>query len=239
MRRTFAILFSLSALTAAAALDWTAEADSLYATRDAPGVSDQLETLLNAKLKDDPKSYEALWRLARIQYWKSESLSGDPKADAGLACWDVAKRAIETSPEGVEGLYWEATCVGARSEGMGILHALTHGLEKKFREPLDAALRVNKSYQNCSPLNAIGRYWYKLPWPKYDGDKSIAALEDAIKTCPQDLRARVYLAETWIKEGNKKRATELLDEVDKGDETYDPPEARRAKDFAKKARAKL
>ncbi len=245
MRAAITLAVTLFAFTATAA-DWATEADALYSRRDEPGVSDRLKKMIEETLKEVPGSYAALWRLLRIAYWQSEPLTGEAKAAAGLACWDVAKRAVAaspngstTSPNGVEALYWEAVCVGARAEGLGMVHALWDGLEQKFRAPLDAALDLNKTYQNCAPLRALGRYWYQLPWPKYAGAKSIAALEEAIKICPKDLRARVYLAETLVKEGQAPRAQSLLEEVAKGDENYDPPEARRAKALGKAVRARL
>jgi tetratricopeptide (TPR) repeat protein len=45
----------------------------------------------------------------------------------------------------------------------------------------------------------MGRYWYKLPWPKRDLQKSIRYLKEAAEAAPYSMRGRVYLAESYLK----------------------------------------
>jgi len=56
----------------------------------------------------------------------------------------------------------------------------------------------------------VGRYWYKLPWPKRNIKKSIACLEEAVASAPTNIRGHFYLAESYLKDKEKKLAKEQL-----------------------------
>jgi Tfp pilus assembly protein PilF len=56
----------------------------------------------------------------------------------------------------------------------------------------------------------MGRYWYKLPWPKRDIKKSIQYLREAAEAAPFSVRGRVYLSESYLKGGDKELAKEEL-----------------------------
>lgn len=247
MRATLAMFAAavavVSAVAAVARADspaWNAEADALNLQRDDAAAAARYEALLQAKLKEDPKSYDALYRLAALHLWKGDGLpEGREKADAGKECWQIAERALAVEPKGAQALYNKAACVGSYSEAVGVAHALWEGLEGKFRGALDPVVAGDKKLEHCGPLNLLGRYYFDLPWPKHDGKRSMEVLDDALKTCPEDLRAAFYLAETTADEGQKDRAKKLLDQVDAGSDAYDPPEARRVKALAKTLRSKL
>ncbi len=114
-----------------------------------------------------------------------------------------------------------------------LIAALRQGIEGKFLGHLNKAMAIDKKYDNAGPLNALGRFYFELPWPKYDGDKSIELLREAIALVPNDLRARVYLADTLLEEDEPAEAKKLLDEVLASRPGVDPPEERRAQELAK------
>jgi cytochrome c-type biogenesis protein CcmH/NrfG len=85
-----------------------------------------------------------------------------------------------------------------------------------------------------------GRYYYELPWPKYDGEKSELSFRKALRSSPTNLRAKVYLAELYIKEDHPAEARKLLDAVLAAKiGAYDPPEERRAQGLARAALAQI
>jgi tetratricopeptide (TPR) repeat protein len=65
-------------------------------------------------------------------------------------------------------------------------------------------------YDYAGPLRAVGRYWYKLPWPKRNIKKSIGYLEEAVDSAPTNIRGHVYLAESYLKAKEKELAKEQL-----------------------------
>ena len=55
--------------------------------------------------------------------------------------WDLAERAIVVNPNDVAGYYWAAFCMGNYALGLGVVKALSQGMEAKFRERLTARRR--------------------------------------------------------------------------------------------------
>ena len=112
-----------------------------------------------------------------------------------------------------------------------MLKALTSGIEGKFLERLDKSIELDPKFNRSGPL-LKGRYHFTLPWPKRDSKKSKQWLEKALAQSPENLRVKYYLAATLLKDGKKKDAKKLIDEVMDGDESYDPAEARLVKRLA-------
>jgi cytochrome c-type biogenesis protein CcmH/NrfG len=129
--------------------------------------------------------------------------------------------------------------IGAYSQAVGILKALTDGLEGKFNERLDLALKLDPAFDRAGPLLAKGRYYYELPWPKRDLKKSASFFRKVIEQHPESLRARFYLAEMLLADGEKKKAHELLLEVSQGGVAYDPAEGQLVQRWARKLQANI
>jgi hypothetical protein len=214
--------------------------DALWPRRDDPKVAKQLQSLSKEALQRSPNDYGMLWRSARLTQWQADGIDSDEyKKLLGKSCWDVGLKAVAQDANRVEGQYVTAACIGAYSEGTGIVSALSQGLEGKFNEHLDKAISLNPRHSNCAPLIAKGRYFFKLPWPKRDLDKSAAEYEKAIKACPQALRAYLWLAETQLDQDHAQQAKATVQKALNGAIGYDPPEGRRVKAWAKKVEAKI
>lgn len=214
--------------------------DALWPRRDSTAVAKQLQGIVNEGLKRNPNEYGLLWRSARLTQWQADGLDSDEyKKILGKQCWDVGTKAVAQNPNRVEGQYVTAACIGAFSEGTGIVSALAQGLEGKFNGHLDKAISLDPRYSNCAPLIAKGRYFFKLPWPKRDLDKSAAEYQKAIAACPQALRAYLWLAETQLDQDHAKQAKASVEKAKNGAVSYDPPEGRRVKAWAKKLEAKI
>ncbi len=217
-----------------------AKFDALWPKRDDPAAAAELQRLI-PDLKGAP-DYDELWRATRWYDWMADGAEGDAKRDLGKAGWDVGELAKKLKPDGLEGKYWTSVCIGAYSEAVGILKALTSGLEPKFRDPILEVIKADPDSKapglTVSPTVAIGRYYDRLPWPKHSTDKAKEWLGRAIKAEPGALRAHYYLADA-IKGDDKEAAKKELAFVLAGDEAYDPPEARRVKRWAKALLAQL
>lgn len=230
------LAFSLCALLLSADPE-LAKFDDLWAKRDDPAAATDLANMVrDFKATAD---YDKLWRSARWYFWMSdgENVDDNQKKVYGKTGWDIGDLAKKARPDGLEGKYWTSVCIGSYSEAVGVMKALTQGLEGKFRDPLLEVVKADPTYQNANinfvgPEVAIGRYYDKLPWPKHSTDKAKDWLNRAIKAHPEDLRAHLFLAAA-IKGDDKVAAKKELNFVLSGDESYDPPEARRVKHFAK------
>jgi tetratricopeptide (TPR) repeat protein len=213
-----------------------ARADAAWPERDQPGKLEAMRTDLEAAERAAPDDYGVLWRLSRLYFWLSDdpALPDAEKSKLGKKGWELGDRATAANPKGVEGWFYAAGGMGNYSLGIGILNALSQGIEGKFKERLSKAEAIDPGFNAGGIANAWGRFYFKLPWPKYDAKKSESYLRKAIKMNPDNVRARVYLAELYQKENHPKEARKLLEEATAHDPgRYDAPEERRYQQRAK------
>jgi hypothetical protein len=187
-----------------------AEGDALYARRYEKVTWWQALNKYNAALGMDPKNYGAMWRVARSYFFIAErQTDDDTKEQYGKTGWDWGLKAIKLNPKGVEGHYFAGIALGQYAQAISILSALAKGLDGDYRELIGAALKIDRYHDGAGPVIAMGRYYFTLPWPKYDGEESIKFLREAIAHGDK-LRSHFYLAETLLSED---QAAEALKEV--------------------------
>ncbi|HEX8438061.1 tetratricopeptide repeat protein [Archangium sp.] len=214
--------------------------DALYARRGEAAAVKQLDEALTQALKASPEDYEVLWRAARLRQWQADGAAdAKVKKNLGKQTWELGDKARKLAPDRVEGQYFAAVGIGSYSQAVGILTALGEGLEGKYNERLDAALKLDPMYERGGPLLAKGRYYYELPWPKRDLKKSASLFQKAIAKHPEQLRAWLYLAETLLADGEEKKAHEAILKVSQGSVGYDPAEGQRVQGWAKKVQAAI
>ncbi len=207
-----------------------ASVDEQWARRDAPGAVDAMRARLAEAERLAPNDYDVLWRQARLYFWLADdpSLPKNDKSRLGRVSWQYGDRATAANPARVEGWDYAAAGMGNYALGVGIFTALRQGLEGKFKERLARATRIDAKFEDGAIQTAWGRFWYELPWPKYDARKSRHALEDALKLNPDNVRAHVYLADLLEKEDHPKEArAELEKAIANPPGRYDAPEERR------------
>jgi cytochrome c-type biogenesis protein CcmH/NrfG len=123
---------------------------------------------------------------------------------------------------------------------MGIVTALFEGMESKYLDRLRKAQEIDPGFEHGAIDISWGRYYYSLPWPKYDAQKSEQFLQKALRQNPSNVRVRVYLADLFLKEGHpemSKRQLQKALEVPEG--AYDAAEIRRYQEQAREALAKI
>jgi len=211
--------------------------DELWAHRDAPAdTQNELARLAKGELAKDPASFEGNWRRAALLVWQADGAAdgSELKAQLGKLAWEAADKSVAAKPDDVRGQYFGGTGIGLYSEGVGILTALSQGLEGKFRDRIQAALRIDKDFLDGGPQVVWGRYFFKLPWPKRDVAQSIRVLSAAVEQHPRNLRAKLYLADSLAEDGKGAEAKKLAQEIVDATVGGDPPEERRMKDLAKR-----
>jgi hypothetical protein len=218
-----------------------ADVDAAFAERDAPGRLEVVRARLEEAEKIAPDDFEVLWRRARLYVWLSDDprLEGEEKSRLGKRAWDDAERAAAASPARVEGWYYAAVGMGNYSLGIGVITALRKGIEGKFKDRLKKAEAIDPGFLDGAIATAWGRFYFKLPWPKYDARKSEIYLRRALERNPASVRAHVYLADLYEKEDRPGQAREELEAaVGRPAGAYDPPEERRYQDVARERLAR-
>jgi len=214
---------------------------ALYPRRDNSAKAQEAITMLEAALAEEPDNFELLIQLARFYYWTADTAGSDSlKSSRGKTCWDYAERAKQINSSVVEGHYWVMACVGAYSEGVGILKAVSQGLADKFKTHGEKAVSIDANHDSGGPLRGMGRYYFALPWPLRDLDNSRSYLERALAVDGTHGRNLYYLADLERDEGNEDQARAYLERIlaltpsgDKG------PDARLYKPLAQEMLADL
>ncbi|WP_373045125.1 tetratricopeptide repeat protein [Vulgatibacter sp.] len=211
------------------------EADALYAARHQAGNLDRSDDALATAEKLAAGRYETLWRKSRSLFWRGEIASEDDDRERfAKQGWDVAEEALQAKPGGAEGHYYAAINAGTYGQAIGILKALTQGVEGPFVDHLRVAMKKAPNLDDGGPATAMGRYHYELPWPKYDGEESERILRQVVEKHPRNLRAKLYLAETLLKEGNPQESLALLEAIEATKGSGDPAETQLVRKRAKR-----
>jgi hypothetical protein len=219
-----------------------AASDAAYLRRDEPGQAAVVKSSLDQAEKLAPDEFEVVWRLSRYYFWTADDprVTNEEKSRLGKLGWDYGDRAAAMRPERVEGWFYGASGVGQYSLGISVVTALFQGMESKFTDRLRKAQSIDPSLNGYAADVSWGRYWYELPWPKYDAQKSEKAYRAALRRNPANLRAKAYLAELFMKEDYVKEAQKLLEEVLAAKPgAYDAPEERRSQEIARALMVKL
>lgn len=228
---------------AAGASNLAEQVDALHARRDDPAALAEARRLLDRAVAQAPSDHAVLWRAARLYFWLSDdrSIATEERSRLGKTGWEIAERAIRAKPDHPAGHYWAAVNMGNYAIGLGVVRALTMGLEGKFRERLSRAEQLAPGYEHGAIDVAWGRFYEKLPWPKRDRKRAEAHLRKVLEVRnPHSLRARVFLADTLRNTGRTSEARRLLAEVMAAvPGRYDAPEERRSKALAAALLAEL
>lgn len=212
--------------------------DRLWAHRDQPKTAAHLATLARKDVKG--ASFALLWRLARLHCWLADAR--DPKGHRipdATSCWHLGDRATRAAPDRPEGHYWAAMGVGLVAEAKGDAAAFFLGLGDKFNTRLDAALRIDPTYDHCAPLLTKADLYRHAPWPVHDLDHAERLVREARKRCPASLEPRLYLAEIDLDRGHRKVARAALKALVEAAAPKHTPEAREVESDAKADLASL
>ena len=205
------ILFPASSALSQQVPELMREGDLLWQARAEEGKALASIAAYKRVLEIDENNYDACWKIARSCFFLGDGL---PETDEmkvrhremGEQGMPYGKKALAINPGGIEGHYYYALCIAEYSIGISIVKALAKGLGPEYEKHVGKALELDRHYDSAGPLRAMGRYWYKLPWPKRDIEKSVRYLKEAVEATPFSIRGRVYLAGSYLKGGDKELA---------------------------------
>jgi len=154
---------------------------------------------LRDQLKAYPDDYGILWRAARMTWFIGDGMEddqGDALKELGIEGMDYADRALLAQPDSIEGHYYKALTISTYSRGISIVKALVKGLGGEYEKNVQFVLDRDERFDRGGALRAFGRYYWKLPWPKYDHKKSLEYLDRAMEVDPTVLRTSFYRGDT-------------------------------------------
>lgn len=188
-----------------------ARMDGLWAHRDTDEAMQELVSVGTNALATDPQSYEAEWRVARAYFWVAYMQPNRiaKKAMAGKAV-EWADRVRTDRPDRVEGHYLYSVAVGEYATTIGNAQAVIEGIAGKVESAALRAYEIDPDYSYGAPGTVLGRYYFMLPWPVRDLQRSRRYLEEVVARHPHGLIARDYLADTYYDLGEHEKARAQL-----------------------------
>ena len=210
--------------------------DVLYKGRVDLASARQAADIWEARLKANPRDFEAAWKVARATYWigpHEEKDAGRATLERGIA---AGKQAAAISPDKPEGHFWMAANMGALAESYGLRQGLKY--RGAIKDALERVLKIDPSFQKGSAYSALGRWYHMVPG-LFGGSetKSEEYLRKALTFDPDGILAHFYLSETLF---DRDKDAEALEELKKTvaatrNPDFDPED----REFQTKAAAEL
>ena len=187
--------------------DQLAKMDALWGQRAAPGPMDEIIHMGTAVLAQYPNSYDVTWRVGRAYWWTGHSTEDmAARTTACTAGMRYGEEATHLAPDGVDGHFVYALSLGEYATSIGIVQAVTQGIGQRLEREFLDTYALDRDHDNGTPIVALGRYYYMLPWPLRDLNQSRRYLEEARQRHPRALWGRVYLGQTYYALGQQRAA---------------------------------
>lgn len=206
------VLLASPTAPVAAADDLLAQAASAYAQRADLQQAQRAADLYAQALAADPKSEEAAYRLAMAWYWLGLNAPEGKDVEPFEKAVNAAKQAVAINPDSLPGHYWLGVAYGVYGKAKGIMKSLS--LVDPIKEEMNWVLNKSPNYEKGGPQRVLGRLYFKLPGLMGgDTDKAIENLKQAVQLGPDRWINHLYLAEVYLKEGEKAQAAALLRQI--------------------------
>lgn len=113
--------------------------------------------------EQNPNSYEAAWKYARAVHFYTNEFVTDNKTKKELFTdgKNAAENATKLNPNGVEGYYYFAVCLGSWGEVNGILASLS--AVPPMEKAATKAAEIDPRFAKGAPYMLLGRLYQKVP----------------------------------------------------------------------------
>lgn len=194
----------------AAAAELVAQADLLYAQRADLARAREGNVLLRRALAADSSSYDAAWRLARLDYYlgaHTDSANERDKAyDEGI---EAGRKAIKLQDGKPEGHFWFGANLGgkARTSMLTGLSAVN-----EIRSQMERVIQLDEGFQGGSAYMALGQVDLETP-RMFGGDSkhAVEILEKGLRFAEHNAPYRLRLAQAYLAVNRKEDARKQLD----------------------------
>lgn len=178
------------------------QAESLYAQRSDPKKLDEAIGVWKDILRQDPKNFDAAWKLAMAYYFKgSHAADKDQKKAIFLAGVQFAQMAKDDQPERAEGWYWLGVLNGVYAREKGVWKSIS--MLGPIRREFERAAQLDPSVNRGGPDRALGRYYYEVPGILGgDKEKSLEHLKRSLAYNEHETLTHLFLGDTYAALGS-------------------------------------
>jgi tetratricopeptide (TPR) repeat protein len=175
------------------------EADKYYAQRESIEHARQAVAVLRRARMADYNNYEAVWKLARSQYYVGSHEADDSetlKLEAFREGIAAGESAIKLAPDKPEGHFWLGANLGGRAKVQGPVYALSSITD--IRREMETVIRLDEGFQSGSAYLALGQLDLELP-EVFGGDRkrAVEELEKGLRFGENNSLLRLRLAEAY------------------------------------------
>ncbi|MDT5156026.1 MAG: hypothetical protein QOC61_1479 [Acidobacteriota bacterium] len=181
----------------ASATELIAQADGLYAERGTIERARQAAGVLRHARMADYSNYEAVWKLARCDYYLGTRETDDAgRLEAFREGIAAGQWAVELAPDSPEGHFWLGANLGGRAKEQGPLYALSSVGD--IRREMETVIRLDEGFQAGSAYLALGQLDLELP-EMLGGDRkrAVEELERGLRFGADNALLRLRLAQAY------------------------------------------
>jgi tetratricopeptide (TPR) repeat protein len=196
----------------AQAVELIAQADKLYAQRaDLKRAREGIVVLARA-LVADSSSYDAAWRLARLNYFlgahTNDNTERDKAFDKGI---EAARLAVKLQDAKPEGHFWLGANLGGEAR-QSALSGMTSIDE--IREEMEKVIRLDEGFEGGSAYMALGQVDLEAPgFLGGDSKRAVQVLEKNLHFGTNNALYRLRLAQAYLAVNRKEDARKELNLV--------------------------
>jgi len=188
------------------------KADALYADRESLTSAVAASDLWAEALKQDPRDFDAAWKLARVAYWLGEHAPEKERRAHLERGMQAARAAIALEPNRAEGHFWLAANMGTMAESFGLRNGLRY--RGAVKDELETVLKLDPAFMNGSADRVLGRWYFRVP--RLFGGSNKRAEEHLRASLTYDENStisRFFLAEVLLDEDRDQEARAELQKV--------------------------
>lgn len=196
----------------AGASDLVAKSELLYAQRGELARAREGIVMLRRALVSDSSSYDAAWRLARLNYYlgahTDDTSERDRAFDDGV---EAGRRATKLQEGKPEGHFWLGANLGGKAR-TSMLSGLSAVAE--IRSQMERVIELDEGFQSGSAYMALGQL--DLEVPKMlggDSKRAVAVLEKGLRFGENNSLYHLRLAQGYLATGRKEDARKQLELV--------------------------
>jgi Tfp pilus assembly protein PilF len=194
----------------AAAADLVAKADLLYTQRVELARVREGIVMLRRALASDTSSYDAVWRLARLDYYLGAHTDNAGERDRAFNDGiEAGRRATKLQEGKPEGHFWLGANLGGKAQTSTLsgLSAVT-----EIRSEMERVIQLDEGFQSGSAYMALGQIDLEVPrMLGGDSKRAVAVLEKGLRFGEDNSLYRLRLAQAYLAVGRKEDARKQLE----------------------------
>jgi Tfp pilus assembly protein PilF len=194
----------------AGATDLVAQADLLYAQRVELARARAGIIQLRRALAADSNSYDAAWKLARLNYYLGAHTNDTSERDRAFnEGVEAGRRAIKLQDGKPEGHFWLGANLGGKAQ-TSMMSGLTSVTE--IRSEMERVIQLDEGFQSGSAYMALGQVDLETPGMLGgDSKRAVEVLEKGLRFGENNALYRLRLAQAYLAVSRKEDARKQLE----------------------------